>query len=144
MPELRTRLADACFAARIEALNSQLRVNIADLVVQALSVQGFMLQGYAYEQNDWRASFQANLTGLDQSTVTVQVVPSGTEIGQNELHILSGDQPLRNQREMRQRWDEVEDMLVLSGLSVGECQVAGGKRTIRNKQVLPERVVSRK
>lgn len=128
LPDFRSRLADVCFMARIEALNSQLRANIADVVIQALCVQGFSVQDYAYEQSDWRGAFQTHLTGLDQSAVTVQVAPSGSEIGQNELHIYSLEQPLTSQRELHRRWLEVEEMLELSGLTVGNCQVAGSKR----------------
>jgi hypothetical protein len=143
LPGVRARLGEMCFNARVQALNSQLRVNIADIVVQALSVQGFSLSDCAYEQQDWRNPFQARLTGLDQSTVTVQVVPSGSQVGENELHIYSNDQALRSQRELSQRWEEIEGELVFSGLSVGETQVVGARHRGSHKQAKTERAAAR-
>lgn len=125
LPMIRQQLAKTCFSAQVEALNSQLRANIADMVVQALSVQGFQVQDYEYESSDWRNTFTTQLVGLDKSSVTVEVVPSTGEIGQNELHIFTQNQPLRNQRELHQRWQEVEDTLELAGLTVGDYQVVG-------------------
>jgi hypothetical protein len=144
LPQFRSHVADVCFAARIEALNSQLRVNIADVVVQALSVQGFAVSDYAYQHADWRDTFETHLLGLDKSSVTVQVVPSGNELGQNELHIYSDDTGLRNQRELHQRWDEVEDLLVLSGLTVGDFEVVGRKGRASNQQNKVEKAHKRR
>ena len=145
LPGIRARLTELCFAARVEALNSQLRVNIADLVVQALSVQGFRLDAFQYNQDDWRAPFEARLTSPDQSQVTVQVNPFGPNLGANELHIISKDHMFRSQRELRQRWAEVQGSLVGSGLLVNEIETveqqgrpetsrAANQRAIRLKQ----------
>jgi hypothetical protein len=132
LPSVRTRLADICFSARIEALNSQLRVNIADLVVQALTVQGFALAEFHYNQDDFRAPFEAHLTSPDQSQVTVQVIPNGANLGANELHIISDDQMFRTQRELRQRWAEVQSSLVSSGLMVADIETVEAPRQLRS------------
>lgn len=134
LPGIRARLAELGFAARIEALNSQLRVNIADMVVQALTMQGYALNEFQYRQDDWRAPFEVHLTNPDQSQVTVQVNPYGDNLGENELHIISEDQMFRTQRELRKRWQEVQVSLVGSGLEVGDIETVGPARRLQKSQ----------
>lgn len=141
LPGVRSRLTELCFAARVEALNSQLRVNIADLVIQALSVQGFRLEAFQYNQDDWRAPFEAHLTSPDHSQVTVQVNPFGPNLGANELHIISDDHLFRSQRELRQRWAEVQGSLVGAGLLVNEVETMEHQRRSERSRAANQRAI---
>lgn len=124
LPEYANALSEMILDARVNALNSQLRINIADLVVQALQEQGFALQGAAYEARDDRNSFEAQMMSLDGSEVLVQVAPVGSQLGENELHLQSLDDQVRTEHELRQRWQEVSHSLAQYGLEVGPAVTA--------------------
>ena len=113
-------LEDIVLDARVCALNSQLRINIADLVVRALQDQGFALETCNYEAADQRMSYGARLINLEGSEVVVQVAPTGNDLGQNELHLQSSDREERTEHEMVQRWNEVSRSLSFYGLDVGQ------------------------
>lgn len=113
-------LEDIVLDARVNALNSQLRINIADLVVRALQDQGFALESSDYESADQRMTYDALLSNLDGSEVVVRVTPSGSDLGQNELHLQSIDREEHTEHELQQRWMEVSRSLAHYGLDVGQ------------------------
>jgi hypothetical protein len=104
----------------VNALNSQLRINIADLVVRALQDQGYALESSDYESADQRKTYDALLSNLDGSEVVVKVAPSGRDLGQNELHLQSIDREEHTEHELQQRWLEVSRSLTHYGLDVGQ------------------------
>ncbi len=53
------RLVDLVTEARVNVLASQLRFNVAQIVVQALETQGFFLEQASYAKDDYRESFNA-------------------------------------------------------------------------------------
>jgi len=118
MPGYDQALTDIARGARIAALNSQLRINIADLVIQALQDQGFALEDSDYEAEDMRESFNARMSNLEGNEVIVNVVPVGQDVGQNELHLQSHDREERTEHELQQRWMEVDRSLASYGLEV--------------------------
>lgn len=122
LPELEQRLDRMIYQARLAALNSQLRINIADLVIQALETQGFSLQTSAYQKDDFHQPFQAQLSNYEGSQVIVEVVPTGAEQGANELHIHSLDTNQRTPHELRRRALEVNRSLNAMGLQTGELE----------------------
>ena len=113
-------LEDIVLDARVNALNSQLRINIADLVVRALQDQGYALESSDYESADQRKTYDALLSNLDGSEVVVKVAPSGRDLGQNELHLQSIDREEHTEHELQQRWLEVSRSLTHYGLDVGQ------------------------
>lgn len=104
--------------ARVTALNSQLRINIADLVIQALQEQGFALEASDYQSSDMRDAFNAHLSSLEGNEVVVNVVPVGRNVGENELHLQSIDREEHTEHELQQRWVEVDRSLTAYGLDV--------------------------
>lgn len=121
LPQYREELEDTVVQARIHVLNSQLRINIADLVVQALQAQGFALEESDYIQNDMRMAYDAHLANLEGNQVVIQVAPAGEKIGQNELHFQSMDREQRTEHELEQRWLEISRSLQQHGVEVGQC-----------------------
>lgn len=121
-PELEQRLDRMIYQARLAALNSQLRINIADLVIQALETQGFMLQTSAYQKDDFHQPYQAQLCNYEGSQVVVEVAPTANGQGANELHIHSLDANQRTPHELRRRSLEVNRSLNEKGLQTGELE----------------------
>jgi hypothetical protein len=119
VPAYQKALEDIVLDARVTALNSQLRINIADLVVQALQEQGFALDASHYQDEDMRMAFGARLTSLEGSSVIVQVDPVGEDLGENELNLRALDSQPRTEHEMVQRWNEINRSLAGYGLVVG-------------------------
>lgn len=119
LPNLYQELSQIIFDARVSALNSQLRINIADLVVQALRRQGFFADTFHYVGEDGRLGYQAHLVNATGNEVLVNVNPTGTGLGENELQLESADRAVRTEHELRQRWQEIHGSLSSFGLSVG-------------------------
>lgn len=121
LPGYCRQLEDLILDARIQALNSQLRINIADLVVRALGAQGFSVEREqaSYEDGDERLSYHLRMVNLEGNEVVVQVAPTGDDLGQNELRLESLDHSQRTEHELRQRWIEVSRSLSCYGLDVG-------------------------
>lgn len=122
IPELFRALEETVLDARITALNSQLRINIADLVVQALQEQGFSLEISDYRSSDMRLGFGAQLSNMEGNKVVVQIDPAGDALGANELHIESLDSQARTEHELQQRWYEINRSLAAHGVQVGPFQ----------------------
>lgn len=132
IPELYRALEETVLDSRITALNSQLRINIADLVVQALQEQGFSLEASEYQSSDMRRGFGARLSNMEGNEVMVQVDPAGSALGENELHIESLDRQTRTEHELQQRWYEINRSLEAHGVQVGPfTQSANGVNTSR-------------
>jgi hypothetical protein len=118
-PAYRKRFANILLDARIQALNSQLRINIADLVVQALNQQGFGLQRADYFSQDTREPFQAELQNYEGDSIVIEVLPTGEELGENELALHSLDGDIRTENELRFRWQKIHSALSQYGLNIG-------------------------
>ena len=125
IPAVQFALEDAVFDARVAAINSQLRINIADLVVQAMQEQGFWLEEGSYHGVDMRQSYAAHLKNYEGSEVEVQVTPYGRGLGENELHLKSYDEKIRTEHELLQRWSEINRSLARRGLFVRQPEVIG-------------------
>ncbi len=57
--EISSQLLDLVTEARVAVLASQLRFNVAQIVVQSLEAQGFFLEHANYEKDDYRETFVA-------------------------------------------------------------------------------------
>lgn len=136
-PDLRRRLLEAdipgwqatanelVFQARLAVLNSQIRINIAELVVRALQEQGFQLRGGNYLNGDMRDGFEAFVQSLDGSEVLIRVNPVEQQEGRADVHLFSLDRERRSQQELAQRTREVCRSLQRHGLSVGNPPARG-------------------
>lgn len=118
LPGLSQELSAVVVDARVAALNSQLRINIADLVVQALQEQGFVARTSQYENDDLRNCFHVQLDSIDGGEVLVQVEPFGAGIGENRLQIDSIDREERTEHELHQRWTEITRSLAGYGIQL--------------------------
>ncbi len=127
LPRFAGELDSLVVDARVSVLNSQMRINVADLVIQALETQGFTLEAASFEQTDMRNGYTAQLVNLEGGEVRVKVVPSGSAVGENELFLDSFDKAARTKHELHQRWDEINQSLALRGLVISNQQadVAG-------------------
>jgi hypothetical protein len=120
IPGCQKELEDLVVAGRISVINSQLRINIADLVVQALQEQGFILAQAEYADQDMRMSFGARMLNMEGNQVIIQVAPTGEKLGENELHLQSMDSEQRTEHELEQRWYEISRSLNHFGVEVGQ------------------------
>jgi len=134
LPEIRTALENTVYQARLNVLSSQLRINIADVVVQALASQGFEIQESLYSNDDMRKSFSAKLGNLEGSQVIVKISPIQGEPGQNQLHLHSLDAARRTEHELHQRAVEISQALRQFGLHVGSSHPNSAKLPINPAQ----------
>jgi hypothetical protein len=136
LPAARQAVEDAIYHARLAVLNSQLRINIADLVIEALQKQGYVLQQAEYARDDQRMAYSAKVRNLEGNEIVIQVYPSDA-VGKNELHLVSLDREQRTDHELRQRSLEVTRSLSQHGLKVDNLRAVGRER----KQPEPEPIL---
>jgi len=75
LPDKRRELMDITFQARTNVLDSQLRINIADLVLQALMEQGYFIENDKFEMGDNRKGYSVSTKDFDGNEIMVQVQP---------------------------------------------------------------------
>ncbi len=119
LPGLSQQFMETITKARLKVIDSQIRINIADIVLQALQEQGFSYQKSGYNDGDMRSAFFASVENLEGSQVIIQVNPVSGADGRNELHIHSHDREMRSHHELRQRAREINQTLSRHGLQVG-------------------------
>jgi len=109
LPIITERFESIIYEARLHALNSQLRMNIAERALQALEIHGFTLSEAGYVNKDMRAPFMAHLGNSDGSRVTIQVLPTDKAIQEltNELVVITNHPYLKTEQEARLQWDEL-------------------------------------
>jgi len=117
IPRLEHELEEIISRARLNALNSQLRINIADLVLQALETQGYRIEDAQYLNKDMRQEYQVTVENMEGNQVLVQVIPNqGYE---NELQMHSMNHTARTRHELQQQTREIGKALNYFGLSMG-------------------------
>jgi hypothetical protein len=109
LPIIRERFEAIVYEARLNALNSQLRMNIAERALQALENHGFRLNESGYIDKDMRAPFMADLENSDGSRVTIQVLPTNQTTREltNELVVVTNHPYLKTEHEARLQWAEL-------------------------------------
>jgi hypothetical protein len=135
LPDIDRQLDELVYRARVNVLNSQLRINIADLAIQALTGQGYVLQDACYQSNNMSAGYYARLKNLEGSEIYIQVEPIAEAIGQNELHLVSSEPTQKTAHEIRQNAAEISSALDKVGLKVGEMQVRQNGKGLWAKSV---------
>jgi hypothetical protein len=91
-PEFRRQIEDAIELAQRRVEASQLRVNIADLVISVLEDRfAYEYQDGGYQAGDQRTAFVARLDRIGGNSVVVELRPAGADFTDAELDILSYD-----------------------------------------------------
>lgn len=124
-PVVMERFESIIYEARLNALNSQLRMNIAERALVALENHGFKLNESGYINKDMRAPFMAQLDNSDGSRVTVQVLPTDqtTQELANELVVVTNHPYLKTEHEARLQWEELCRTLHQYDLNVSRPEV---------------------
>jgi len=135
--ELNNQLIDLVTQARLVVLASQLRFNVAQIVVQALEQQGFFLEQANYEKDDFRESFIAKTRNLSGNEVQVSIEPDPglDEGGKIHIHSLDADQITRH--ELIQRNSELFSAIRDNGLiieNIHEQNENSGNKYLASKQ----------
>ena len=138
IPLWHKKLDDFVYQARAEAINSQLRMNIALMVVRSLSNQGYRLVQTQYNDEDMRAEYLAQLVDEEGSHVLIQVESAGSQPETAELNLFTQDADMRTPHELKQRSKEIQRSISRAGLRVSELKPV--ERTTQNVQTFKERV----
>jgi len=123
---LKPRLNEIVERARQNILASQLRVNIAGIIVEALQEQGFTLEDAAYEGNDARNAHIAKVRNIAGSEVVTVISPVRHEAGKNAVSIHSYDETFVDDVTLKQRAEEITSILNEKGLEA-QAPVCAGK-----------------
>jgi hypothetical protein len=123
-PVIMERFEAIVYEARLNALNSQLRMNIAEKALEALETHGFKLNEAGYVNKDMRAPFMAHLDNADGSRVTIQVLPTEQTSREltNELVVVTNHPYLKTEHEARLRWEELCRTLQQYSLNVSRSE----------------------
>jgi hypothetical protein len=125
VPRLRKRLADVVEQAGGRQLSSQLRVNVADVVVQVLDeVAGYELVDSTYAGEDYREAYVAKVAHGNASEIVVEVTPSSD--GRFVLRMLSYDHETTAPAELSERASAVARELRSQGLTVSSPEEETG------------------
>ncbi|KPL91531.1 hypothetical protein [Levilinea saccharolytica] len=118
LPAMREEFTDLVHQARIAVLSSQLRINIADLVVRSLEAERFVFYEGHYDAEDMRRAYSASLKNFAGEEVVIQVHPRAANSLENDLHIISLDRSQSTEHDFRQRFLGIQSSLTDSGLIV--------------------------
>lgn len=121
-PELDAQLTDIVGRARQRQIASQIRVNLAEMVVSALEdCTGFVWQEGAaiYAGQDPRNAFYSKLKHTDDSEIVVEVAPD-EDNKSCVLRVLSYDANTPDEEERVSRFHAIADSLRQQGLEVSD------------------------
>ena len=99
-----------------DLINSQIRTNIADMVMQALQKQGYTLDNSEFSGKDVRQSFFFTARNIAGNAIRVLVNPGEAE--KNELQLEAIDQRPQTEYFLKRRADEIAHSLQKVGLSI--------------------------
>jgi len=145
-PGLRRELEQIIAEARMAVIGSQLRVSIAEMVIQALESQGYVYEDSDYEEKDQRLGYVAKVKAFDGSEVVVSVLPDEENAAANQLQIHSFDQDIRTEHELLQRAKAISQSLQEQGLQTSEPAVSGQRADprLRDLERVRKEAVSKK
>jgi hypothetical protein len=112
------KIAELLEEARLAVVSSQLRANIAELAVNALKDQGYILEDNTYVGEDTREGYIAKVKHRDGSEVVVSVDPDVNQPGKNNMNIHAFDEEIHTEHERFQRANELADSMRGHGLEV--------------------------
>ncbi len=119
------RFESIIYEARLKALHSQLRMNIAEQALHALENQGFRLSASGYSNEDMRSAFTADLENPDGSRVLIEVIPAGKPEQDltSELVMMTTHPYLKTEHEARLHWQELCRALNQFDLNVSRPEI---------------------
>jgi hypothetical protein len=131
LPVVVERFESIIYEARLNALNSQLRMNIAERALQALEIQGFRLNTAGYTNQDMRAAFKAELENADGSQVLIEILPTDRPKQElsNELVVVTNHPYLKTEHEARLQWQELCRTLNQYDLHVSRPEIRAAPAT---------------
>ncbi len=118
-------MTDIVEQAKQNILASQLRVNIADMAVEAFQAQGFTVADETYEGEDQRNAYVVKMINVAGSEVVTVISPVPGEMGRNEVSVHSYDQTYVDDATLRQRAEELVSVLREEGLETGTPSCSG-------------------
>jgi hypothetical protein len=124
VPTIRKSFENIVYEARLNVLNSHLRMNIAEKAQQALEKHGYRLCEEGYAERDMRASYKVQLDNQDGTQVTIQVIPK-EETDQemtNDLVVITEHPYLKTEQEARMKWEEIRETLSHYNLNISQFQ----------------------
>jgi hypothetical protein len=145
IPGFRDEFDNIIYQARFEAINSQLRINIADIALEALLTQGFEEDGCGYVSNDKRSPYYLHLKNIEGSEVTIWVNPVDNQENRSDLLVESRDLDHKTERELFLRSKGIIQSLLSRGLRVSDLEqlpenspkINFGTRISANQEKLP-------
>lgn len=117
-PELHQRLIRLLDESRQAVIAAQMRVNIADLVITALTRQGYEIQSAGFSDGDMRRQYDLTLENQDGGTVEIHVIPLSSKSPRHELVLDSRNDAVRSEHELHQRANEILTSLRHYGISI--------------------------
>ena len=122
LPRFRQEFDAIIYDARLAAINSQIRANIAEIAIIALQKQGYSNQKLGFESNDQRKTLCVTMGNIEGSRVTIQVRAANNQEMKNDLIVESGDSQEKTERELHLRYEEIRKSLMRFGLQVGPIE----------------------
>jgi hypothetical protein len=120
LPAIQKAFESLIYEARLRALNSHLRMNIAEAAQQALVNRGYRLSEAGYEGRDMRAEYLANLERDDGNQVTIKVLPREDTAQEltNDLVVITKHPYIKTDQEARLQWEELQQLLHQFNLNI--------------------------
>jgi hypothetical protein len=126
IPGLKKEFNTLVYEARLAVIYSQIRINIADIAIQALERQGFTVNEHGFVENNMRKPYLISLQNIEGSQVLIHVDPIHNAESANDLVIESQDTVVRTESELRSRSQEILRSLTHYGLRVGPVSTGRG------------------
>lgn len=124
IPKYKQEFDDIILEARQNAINSQLKINVAYLAMKALEKHGFSLDDAGYYNDDQRDSFSVTLNGLDGSNIILEVAPTSDDNSANTLSVETCNDDIHTEREYLRRWQAICSALNQVGVHVDQVQIS--------------------
>lgn len=119
---LQNRLESIIYESRLEAIQSQMRINIADLALQALENQGYRLEEAGFVEEDLRGPFVAKLVNEDRTSISLRILPKQGQDLSSDLIVVSNDSAMRTAGELFARFQAIRSSLGQKGLAIRQVQ----------------------
>jgi hypothetical protein len=116
---IKEQIPEVVYQARLEALSSQMRYNIAECALSALQSQGYELSFGAFSGNDMRCTYQLVLENMGGSQVRVEVSPIEDQPLIQNLDLQTNEREAITEHEVLQRLSELKQALRWFGLGIG-------------------------
>ena len=142
IPKLKQLFSDVILEARQNAINSQIKINVAYYAMKALEKHGFSLQDAQYNNDDMREAFSAQLCDPDGSNIILQITPNKVD-NSNDLIVDTIDDTIHTEDEYMQRWEVIKKSIQENGIQVSPVRVTQSKEQ-RSEETPPSKMPVKK